>query len=239
MSRPITIAALAAASATTVASAAPVVTFDFNGSTVAPATTGGVSATDFTFGPGFSQPTPFVAASSSNSGPLDSFLATSNNDTGINSTDLAESISEGDFVTFSVDADAGQTLDLESLDLDVQPAGNFNAAVDTIYLFASTDGFATTPTPADSLGSFSRGADFSFNTVDSLSFDLSDPAFDDVDSISFRIYASDRSDTDQDPDRGLILDNVVLDGTVSAIPEPASAAVIGVGLLGCLARRRR
>jgi hypothetical protein len=55
-------------------------------------------------------------------------------------------------------------------------------------------------------------------------------------TITFRIYAYDDSDSTGDMDR---LDNVVLNGTLSAIPEPSSFALLA-GMFGlCLVALRR
>lgn len=142
---------------------------------------------------------------------------------------LTDPVSTTNYFTFTVTAASGFTLNLADLTLKTalvdssQPTG-------TTFVRSSVDGFAF------DLGSYTQtgtaSSDFTDRTID-----LSGAAYQNLSSITFRIYHYD--DTDSTSSTGLVhrIDDVVLNG--SAIPEPASFALLGLGGLSLLARRRR
>lgn len=142
---------------------------------------------------------------------------------------LTDPVTTTNYFTFTVTAASGFTLNLTDLALKTalvdpnQPSG-------TTFVRSSVDGFAF------DLGSYTQtgtsGSDFTNRSID-----LTGAAYQNLSSITFRIYHYD--DTDSTSSTGLVhrIDDVVLNG--SAIPEPASLAILGLGGLSMLVRRRR
>ena len=145
--------------------------------------------------------------------------------------------------------DSGFEMDLTSFKLDVQALyGTLGVSGDmtefSFGLFSSVDGFDNT---GDMIGSSqnisytnpSDGANqggFSTLTFDlSSTTKLSTPT-------EFRMYvwvSTLTGDNTNYNNRRLALDNVILDGTVSAIPEPASVSLVVAGLASALVLLRR
>lgn len=67
---------------------------------------------------------------------------------------------------------------------------------------------------------------------DFVSIDLTDARFQGLSSITFRIYASD------DWTAGTVYDDILVNGTVAPVPEPAALGLLGMGALALLGRRR-
>ncbi|HEX7010476.1 MAG TPA: PEP-CTERM sorting domain-containing protein [Phycisphaeraceae bacterium] len=139
------------------------------------------------------------------------------------------SFSDAVYFSFTVTPDSGNTLNLDSLTLDAARGGGSRPR--GFVVRSSADGFTTdlavnpntnTDLPTQRLIDF-----FTTYTVD-----LSDPAFDAVAGpLEFRIYVF-------SPGTGSAIDfdNITLHGEV--VPEPASLALLGLGGLGFLRRRR-
>ena len=143
----------------------------------------------------------------------------------------AAALADDDFFTFTVSpSDSSDVLDLDTLTLTaaLQVDGSSdplkNTTMATVYLTSSLDGFA------DEIDSDTVAA----GALESFSFDLSGTQFNALSSITFKLSASDDGNDNADI---LRLDDVVLNGTV--IPEPASLALLGLGGLMLLPRRRR
>ncbi len=129
------------------------------------------------------------------------------------------------YFEFTVAADAGFELDLTSLDFDAARGGG--ATPRTYDIFTSVDGFATSVTggPVELVT-----ARPNFTPI---SIDLTDAAYQDLSTITFRvnIFAP-------NPGQNIDFDNVVVNGTVAAVPEPAAMSAVGAGLMLVGLRRR-
>ena len=131
------------------------------------------------------------------------------------------------YFTFTVTADDGSELDLDSLTFDVARGGG--ATPRTYDVYTSVDNFATSLTGGPVVVGTQRP------TFTAASVDLSGAAYQDLDAITFRVrvYAP-------DPGQSVDFDNVNLNGDVSAVavPEPAGVGAAGAASLMLLRRRR-
>lgn len=143
---------------------------------------------------------------------------------GMNFADVAEA-SATDYISFTVTPSAGFEATYESLSLFVGTNSG-----DVELSLRSWDGATET-----TLGNFSFVDTNSGGTNDPIiahSFNFTD--FTSSSATEFRLYAWGAVDEN----RGVRLDDVVLNGTVTLIPEPGSLALLGLGGL-LIARRRR
>lgn len=149
----------------------------------------------------------------------------------------ANAFANNDYFTFTVSANTGFELDLTSLTF--KGARNNADAAESWALTSSIDGH-TVGNIIDS-GAIT-GSNNQAGTYDSFVVDLSDTQFQNIAAetdVEFRIYFYGYDTTVSS--RSTYVDNVVLNGAVTAIPEPGSFALIA----GCLAltsvmiRRRR
>ena len=133
------------------------------------------------------------------------------------------------YFTFTVTAASGFTLNLTDLALKTALVDPSNPS-GTTFVRSSVDGYAS------DLGSYTQTGT-SGSTFTDRSIDLSGAAYQNLSTITFRIYHYDN--TDSTSSTGLVhrIDDVVLNG--SAVPEPASIALLGLGGLSLLVRRRR
>lgn len=155
--------------------------------------------------------------------------------------DAATALSNPDYVSFTVTIDTGFVLNLDSLDFDQlgttnAPTGDFNQ---TTFVQTSIDGFGS----GNDVASFSRDviapASGAETTFDSRSIDLTASNFQNIaGTLEVRFYLYDDIDNSAALHR---LDNIVLNGTVSVIPEPSFyASIFGVlGLVFIAYRRKR
>lgn len=139
------------------------------------------------------------------------------------------------YVGFTVTADSGFTLDLTSLSFNywaTRGAPRSSDYTETVSVRTSVDGFA-----ADLSGTYSLNPFTSNGAVQSASFDLTGASFQGLSSFEVRIYQviNDTVNEFNDISR---TDNVLLEGSVSVIPEPSAALLGGLGLLALLRRRR-
>ena len=142
------------------------------------------------------------------------------------------------YVGFTVDIDAGYELDLTALSFNY----NSNDANGTIAPTATTtfsvrtsaDGFAS-----DLSGTYSANPDVANSNgaaEESASFDLSGASFQNLTgSFEVRIYAELSESSFEFINR---YDNALLTGDTALVPEPGSLALLGLGGL-CVLRRRR
>lgn len=136
-----------------------------------------------------------------------------------------------EYFTFTVSANAGNTLNLTSLDFLARMATTNNGTVRGLEVWATTNGgpfsFAT-GTPAFQLNSLTTDRNSSGTAI---SIDLSGAQYQNANSITFRVFNPGTTGF-----HGLDLGDFTLNGTV--IPEPSVALLGGLGLLGLLRRRR-
>lgn len=161
-----------------------------------------------------------------------------------NSADPNAAQANNKYFQFSIAANLGVDLDLTSLTFNVQRGGGGTPR--GFFIRTSVDGFtaavAAVGTPALSQNAtFIIGNDV--NTVrptfTAVTADLTAPAFQNIQAqpggaVVFRIY-------NYSPAAGssLDFDDITINGTAVAVPEPASAGGLGLAAAGLLARRRR
>lgn len=136
----------------------------------------------------------------------------------------AAAVTANKYFTFTVNADAGNELDLSDLTFLVARGGGGTPRGYTVR--SSADNFAANLGTAD-VGTVRP--DFS-----SVTIPLTDAAFQDLSSITFRIYS-------HAPNAGnsVDYDNITVNGTVSVVPEPAALSAVALGTLLIGRRRRR
>jgi len=141
----------------------------------------------------------------------------------------------GDYLEFTVTPDSGWMLNLDSLTFDGERhivTANTNVS---ISLRSSLDNFGSVIDKVEGQAGTILG--FSGNPV-SHTFDLSGTSFQGVtDPVTFRVVMwSDKDLTF----RGFGVDDLTLNGETVVVPEPsAAAAMLGLGGMGLLNRRRR
>jgi hypothetical protein len=141
----------------------------------------------------------------------------------ITSPNPASAVLNNQFFEFTVAADAGFAMDLTSLTFDASRGG---ASTPRGWVLRSNlDGFTTdiasavVPTAQPNLASFN--------------IDLSGDLNQDISSVTFRLYGFGPS-----TGIGQFFDNIILNGSVHAIPEPTALTAMCVGILP-LCRRRK
>jgi hypothetical protein len=143
-----------------------------------------------------------------------------------NSTSGAGAVTAGKYFEFTVTPDANFALDLSSLTFDVTRGGG--ATPRGFLLRGSADNFAS-----DLAG---QDLTTARPTYTPISVTLPGAYTDLAGSATFRFYV-------YAPAAGnsVDFDNMVLNGAVAAVPEPATTALIAAGALGLVAisRRRR
>lgn len=178
----------------------------------------------------------FIASSSLalGSGTTAASAADTFGGSGFNTTSLAAAISGADYISFTLTPTAGYSLSISSISLTTgvsSAVANFHGE-----LLSSATGF----TAADSLHSYSfatTSAPIQTIALSGISVFQNLPG-----GIEFRLYGwRDTSGTSTFRMRNLAGNDLVINGAVTAIPEPSTcAAVIGVAALaGEFMRRRR
>lgn len=156
---------------------------------------------------------------------------------------VGTAIANDDYFSVTMGADSGYYMDLDSITLDygyTNNSGSFGVKDLKAYIFSSVDGFVDA---GDILGSEVIQTTVDNNSLQypggspGLTVDLS--AYSYVWSggeIEFRIYLADNTNSSAYVHR---IDNVTLNGTVAVVPEPSSTALLGLGGLAVLLRRKR
>jgi hypothetical protein len=152
--------------------------------------------------------------------------------------DLAGAISAGDYFEFTITPKANVKVNFTSLTFVYGGTTDATGGLDASFaVLASPTGFGA----ADDLGTFTNNIaanQTQFGTNDlPANVSLSGSAFQDVTGpVTFRIYVWDQQNSSNLINR---LDNVVVNGTTTAVPEPTAAVVLLVPAGFALARRRR
>lgn len=152
--------------------------------------------------------------------------------------DNASSLAQNAYFSFSLQPTAGNQLQLTSITFDVGAGSSssnrgydLRSSMDNYAASLATEAFAQNQT------TYVENAAMEYVVVNLSSF----AAVTDAAPITFRMYA-----WNGDPGnagRGLAaknvdFDNIVVTGVASAVPEPASVALLGLGTLALLHRRR-
>jgi hypothetical protein len=168
------------------------------------------SASDFTNGTGIaaSSSAYYTTSPSSVSNPS---LATISDTT---TSSQSGAVGANDYYTFTLTPNMGQKVSLTDLKIDITHYGS-GASTVGVALYSSLDNFST------SIGSASSGTT-SFVTQ---TISLAASQFQNFTSaVTFRIYVWDGQDNSG---KGDLFDNVILDGTLAAVPEPSTWAMMG------------
>lgn len=145
-------------------------------------------------------------------------------------SDMLGAIAANQFMHFTMTIlNPSDYVDLTNLTFQTTRTGG--RGVIDLAVRSSVDGFASDLTLDDTIID-NTSATFETHTVD-----LSGAAFDNLTSpVEFRIYF-DRRHANGNGGSGTSFDNIALNGEL--IPEPSSAALLCLGALGLIARRRR
>ncbi|MFH1498500.1 MAG: PEP-CTERM sorting domain-containing protein [Verrucomicrobiota bacterium] len=159
----------------------------------------------------------------------------------------ANAFSTGNYVTFSVTANAGFSITLDSISFQVAAATSSATANRAFHLVSETSpgAFSALSTVLESDSTPNAGGAIPLqaaNPIDTVPADYSVSlaslgVINEGETRHFRFYL--QTDT---ASQGIAFDDIVLNGTVaaSAIPEPSALALLaGVGGLGVAALRRR
>ncbi|MBK1832121.1 PEP-CTERM sorting domain-containing protein [Verrucomicrobiaceae bacterium R5-34] len=169
-------------------------------------------------------------------------LRLSGDDNTDNSTGAA--FTNGNFLSFSVTVADGYTMDLNTLSIDTQVTNAFQYSNARIY--TSIQGFDDVVDDTIAQIGVSSGGGFQALTTNIIDFNgdsylgsnISDADFNGLTdtTVTFYIPWVDNSGSDT---RYSDVDNVSLDATVTVIPEPSSAMLLGLGGLALVLRRKK
>lgn len=149
---------------------------------------------------------------------------------------LGDAIANNHYIQFTLVAEAGYRFDLASIEMNGQSG---SSGPDDIALLSSIDGFETGKEIGSLTGrqNITGGWDTDSSGWGSV-IDLSDAQYQDLTSATFRIYGWNSTGTASAGIRNLSGDDLVINGTVEAIPEPAVTGFIALTSLGFLVIRR-
>lgn len=202
-------------------------------------------ASNFGFGAGFGNGAPGVGSppvatgtsgdngpdvgNPSNSGPVPYVVSTF----AANTLTEADAIAANDYFTFNITPTAGFVLNLSSLSFTAN-ISNVNSA-ELFSVRSSVDSFGSNI----GSGEITRVKGFGADDFQDFSFGLTAPSFQNLTGATeFRIYLYNASAPDTANNRYTRFDNVLLQG-VTAVPEPGTITLMGLGLAGLAASRRR
>ncbi len=144
------------------------------------------------------------------------------------SESLAAALADSNYISFTLTT-GGSTVDLSSFNFSYQISGG--GATPGAYLLADAPG--GTFDASDLIGGGDSVLPSGPNTT-TISFDLTSVA-DFTADTEFRLYLA----TTATSDWGFAYDNLQLEGTVTPIPEPTTTALLGLGGLALILRRRK
>ncbi len=138
------------------------------------------------------------------------------------SSSMAEAIANDAYMSFTVTADSGYFMDLDSLDFGAYPGGSSERS---FAVYSSVGGFAAgSELLSVSYSAASSGVNLYSIDLDSLS------GYDDLDSVEFRFYVQAENEY-----ASINISNIEVTGT---IPEPATISLFALSGLGAFALRR-
>lgn len=140
------------------------------------------------------------------------------------------------YIGFTITADPTYTLDLTALSFNyhmsqIQSVGGPHSF--TFEVRSSLSNFASAIPGTYSTNPLTAGS--ATPAGESATFDLSGGNYDDLENITFRLYVTGSVTGFNDIARW---DNILVEGSVAAIPEPTTALLSSLGLLFLLRRRR-
>jgi hypothetical protein len=144
--------------------------------------------------------------------------------------DLAEALNNDSYATITIINNTGDVYGLDELSFDFVwgPGGN-NSESGAMYVMSNRSAYAVN----NELLSIAKDA--TDDTTSEVSADLSSlSSLGTGSSIEFRLYFSDNANNTSPIFR---VDNVTVNGT--AVPEPSSTVLLGLGGLALILRRRR
>jgi len=150
-------------------------------------------------------------------------------------TGLAEAITGNDYFSFTLNAAPGYALNLTQLTMGVaayRASGASTSVRGNFYALSSINGF-TTSALINTIETAQQNSPFTFVT---FTIDLAGAAYQNLTSpVEFRIYMEYNTVSTA---RYLAIDDVVLSGTIAAIPEPSTGLLL-LGSAGGLLWWRR
>jgi len=217
-----------------ISKAVVVAQYDFTGHTLtnSAAAVAGATVSSFSIGGGMNL--------TDNGAPADA-LRISGDDTD-NTT--GDAFTNSRVLSFTVTVASGFTMDLNTLTVDYQATNAFGYS--SARFFTNIDGHdAVADDTVGALGRIGGGSDAAFvtNTIDFnggvyTGANISDSDFNNLAAgvYTFNMPWIDDSGSDT---RFTDFDNVILDATITAVPEPSSTALLGLGGLALILRRRK
>lgn len=158
---------------------------------------------------------------------------------GAGGTTAANAISSGDYFKLTLTPTAGNSITLSSISFDLF-AATAGPSARQVYLFADKTGFAG-GSELFSAGTQSGSPFIPYNTASAgqnFSIDLSgfSTLANITDSVTFRFYTQTPTAS-----QGMAFDDITINGTATAVPEPSAFAFCGLGVLALLTvtRHRR
>jgi hypothetical protein len=161
---------------------------------------------------------------------------------GFNSATAADAITANDFVKFTIDVNSGYNVSFTNLNFyTLRRPTTGSGAPNNFAIRTSQDNYTATVATGGLLASaLETDTTFSLNTLNLSSVSNLQSV---TNSTEFRIYMwASQGIGGSTSNRNFQLDNLTVNGTVSAIPEPSSAAMLLGGAaasLALMARRRR
>lgn len=156
---------------------------------------------------------------------------------GLKAGSLAVAITNNDYITFNVEASSGFTMTLTNLSFVAGRADEAKSATDWAVM-SSVDGF----TDGDEVGTLLVTGAQQAGDLQSFNFDLTGTGYENIaagTNVEFRIYMWGASGAKSSS--RVQIDNVLLQGTTSVVPEPGTFALLAglTGLTSAMLRRCR